>query len=215
LNLFASNKAVGARRSGAPKPDGAFKLHNPSSDSATPFNNILSHMRQDYACLQTATAIHFAARGIKRYSFAWIKKEAHLAQITDVSPGFLKALFQGLATVKIRRSALAPFLSACLYVTVPCFLIAILCPDPLRYCIVGLGSIPLLLFGVASLFLLFRDRDRLHTEEYLERRHALEIVEAKGQGMLLSSVDLVNMVNPQPDRKKLPTGAQEEEVSNG
>jgi hypothetical protein len=26
-------------------------------------------MRQDYACLQTATVIHFAARGIKRYSF--------------------------------------------------------------------------------------------------------------------------------------------------
>jgi hypothetical protein len=25
-------------------------------------------MRQDYACLQTATVIHFAARGIKRYS---------------------------------------------------------------------------------------------------------------------------------------------------
>jgi hypothetical protein len=26
-------------------------------------------MRQDYACLQSATVIHFAARGIKRYSF--------------------------------------------------------------------------------------------------------------------------------------------------
>jgi hypothetical protein len=26
-------------------------------------------MRQDYACLQLATVIHFAARGIKRYSF--------------------------------------------------------------------------------------------------------------------------------------------------
>jgi hypothetical protein len=37
---------------------------------AAPFNNILSPMRQDYACLQSATVIHFAARGIKRYSLA-------------------------------------------------------------------------------------------------------------------------------------------------
>jgi hypothetical protein len=37
------------------------------------FNNILSLMRQDYACLQSATVIHFAARGIKRYSLGMKK----------------------------------------------------------------------------------------------------------------------------------------------
>ena len=31
---------------------------------------MISHMRQEYACLQTATVIHFAARGINRYSLA-------------------------------------------------------------------------------------------------------------------------------------------------
>ena len=138
-----------------------------------------------------------------------------MASIADVSPGFLKALFQGLATVKIRRSALAPFLSACLYITVPCFIIASFCPEPLRYWVLGLGAIPLILFAVASMFLLVCDRDRLHTEEYLERRHALEIVETKGRGMLISPIDLVNMVNPQPETKKLNAGSREEEVSNG
>jgi len=43
--------------------------HNSSSGPAAPFNNILSLMRQEYTCLQSATVIHFAARGIKRYSF--------------------------------------------------------------------------------------------------------------------------------------------------
>lgn len=135
--------------------------------------------------------------------------------ITDMSPGFLKALFQGLATVKIRRSALTPFLTSCIFLTVPCFVIASFCPETLRYWVLGLGAIPLVLFAVASMFLLFCDRDRLHTEEYLERRHALEIVEAKGQGVLFTPVDLVNMVNPHPETKQFPSASQHEEVSNG
>ena len=48
------------------KPNGAFKPHSPSTGPAAPFNNIFSLMRQEYACLQTATVIHFAARGINR-----------------------------------------------------------------------------------------------------------------------------------------------------
>lgn len=63
------------------------------------------------------------------------------------------------------------------------------------------------MFGVASLFLLFFDRERLHTEEYLERRQAMEIVETKTQGVILSPVDLVNMVNPSPEAKRLPAPA--------
>jgi len=143
------------------------------------------------------------------------RKEEDLVSIADLNPGFLKVLFQGLATVKIRRSALTPFLSACLYVTVPCFVLALFCPEPLRYWVLGFGAIPLILFAVASIFLLVCDRDRLHTEEYLERKHALEIVETKGRGMLISPVDLVNIVNPQPETNKLSAGSQQREVPNG
>jgi hypothetical protein len=133
----------------------------------------------------------------------------------DMNGGFLKALFEGLATVKIRRSALAPFLSACLFVTIPCFVIGAFCTEPLRYYVVGLGAVPLLLFAVASMYLLFADRDRLHTEEHLERRQALEIVETKGRGLVLTAVDIVNMVNPEPERKKLTDGSQRDEAPNG
>ena len=61
-------QAARALCSGAQERNGAFKPHSHLSAPAAPFNNILSPMRQDYACLQSATVIHFAARGIKRYS---------------------------------------------------------------------------------------------------------------------------------------------------
>lgn len=82
-----------------------------------------------------------------------------------------------------------------------------------------MGALPLVVFSIAGLLLLSVDRDRLHTEEHLERKHAMEIVEAKGQGLMLSPVDLTNMVNPLPDpnTKKLSnsSGGEKEEVSNG
>jgi len=74
--------------------------------------------------------------------------------------------------------------------------------------------VPVILFSIASIFLLIFDRERLHTEEHLERKHAMEIVEAKGQGLKLNPVDLVNMVNPAPDQNKLPSGKDGEEVSD-
>jgi len=79
----------------------------------------------------------------------------------------------------------------------------------------GAGAVPICLFSIASIFLLIFDRERLHTEEHLERKHAMQIVEAKGYGVLLSPVDLVNMVNPAPDTRKLGAETGREEVSNG
>lgn len=60
-------------------------------------------------------------------------------------------------------------------------------------------------FTIAGLFLLFFDRERLHTEEHLERMHAMEIVESKSQGVELNPVDLVNIINPDQDLKQLPS----------
>ncbi len=135
--------------------------------------------------------------------------------MADIPLGFLKLLVQGIATIKIRRSALAPFLMACFFITVPSWVIAAYLPEPLRYWVVGLGAIPLILFAVASLFLLFWDRDRLHTEEHLERKRALEIVETKGKRMLIEADDLVDMVNPHPEVAKIPAPSRHTEVSNG
>jgi len=147
----------------------------------------------------------------------------HLTSLEVISPRILKGLFQGLSTVHIRRSALSPFLWACLFISVPCYIIASVAQTPLCYWTFGLGSVPIAVFMIAGLFLLFFDRDRLHSEEHLERKHAMEIVEAKGQGLMLNPIDLANMVNPAPEQKKLPPPEEEklpalpkeEEVSNG
>lgn len=138
-----------------------------------------------------------------------------MPEIENISPRFLRALFQGLSTVHIRRSALSPFLSACLFISIPCLAIAAFSPSPLRYWMLGVGAIPIGVFSIAGLFLLLFDRERLHTEEHLERKHAMQIVEAKGEGLLLSPLDLTNMVNPAPETKKLGPETRREEVSNG
>jgi len=146
-----------------------------------------------------------------------------LGSLESITPRFLKGLFQGLSTVRIRRSALAPFLWACLFISVPCYLIASLAISPICYWIFGVGSVPIAVFMIAGLFLLLFDRDRLHSEEHLERKHAMEIVEAKGQGLIVSPVDLANMVNPAPEQHKfpppeersLPALPEKEGVSNG
>ena len=135
--------------------------------------------------------------------------------IVDLSPVFLRALYRGLAEVKIRRSALAPFLTACVFVSIPCFVIAAFSTGDFQLWILCVGVLPLGLFAVASLFLLLFDRERLHTEEHLERRQALDIVESKSQGVLLGAVDLANMVNPVPELKKLPDAREEEDKSDG
>ena len=126
----------------------------------------------------------------------------------------MRGLFQGLSSVTIRRSALAPFLFACLFITVPSYIIAAMSSAPLSFLILGLGSLPVIFLGIASLTLLFKDPDRLHTEEHLERRQAMEIVESKGEGVLLNDVDLVNMVNPSPVSKKLSMQVDREEDSH-
>ena len=126
----------------------------------------------------------------------------------------MRGLFQGLSSVTIRRSALAPFLFACLFITVPSYIIAAMSSAPLSFLILGLGSLPVIFLGIASLTLLFKDPDRLHTEEHLERKQAMEIVESKGEGVLLNDVDLVNMVNPSPVSKKLSMQVDREEDSH-
>ena len=126
-----------------------------------------------------------------------------------MTPNFMKGLFQGLSTAKVRRSALAPFLTSCLYITVPCLLSLAIIPEKLQYYVFSLAIVPVALFAIISLHLLFFDRDRLHTEEYLEKKHAMEIVESKSEGLTLKANDLVNMVNPEPLMKTIPHDAEE------
>lgn len=132
-----------------------------------------------------------------------IKERFELEGIKNISPSLIRGLYQGLSVVKIRRSALSPFLTACLLVSIPCFFIGVFCRAEYAKMIFFVGTIPLALFAFAALFLLFFDRERLHSEEHLEKKQALEIVETKTHGLQLNPVDLVDIVNPAPDMKKL------------
>lgn len=124
-------------------------------------------------------------------------------------PNGMKGLFQGLSTARIRRSALSPFVTSCLYITVPCALSLAIIPEKLQFWVFLLSASPVVLLFIISIYLLFFDRDRLHTEEHLERKHAMEIVESKSEGLILEAIDLVNMVNPEPSRKALPHDKEE------
>ena len=84
----------------------------------------------------------------------------------------------------------------------------------MQYWILIVGAMPIVLFSIAGIFLLIFDRERLHSEEHLERKQAMQIVEAKGEGLLLNPLDLANMVNPTPETKKLGPDKGREEVSN-
>jgi hypothetical protein len=59
-------------------------------------------------------------------------------------------------------------------------------------------------FIVASQKFLFKDPNRLHTEEYLERRRALDIAESKGKGPEILTEDSQNLVAPPTVKKTLP-----------
>jgi len=122
----------------------------------------------------------------------------------------MKGLFEGLATAKIRRSALSPFAMPCLYITVPLVLSLAIIPEKLQFYVFLLAIAPVGLFSIVALFLLFFDRDRLHTEEHLERRQAMEIVESKSEGLIIEAIDLVGMVNPDPSPKNLLVNSKEE-----
>jgi len=127
-----------------------------------------------------------------------------------IPPG-MKGLFEGLATAKVRRSALSPFAMPCLYITIPLVLSLAIIPESLQLYVFLLAIAPVALFAIVALFLLVFDRDRLHTEEHLERRQAMEIVESKSEGLIIEAIDLVDMVNPDPSPKSLLGNSKEGE----
>lgn len=119
-------------------------------------------------------------------------------------PDSIKGFFQGLSTVNVKRSALSPFIQACFWFSLPCLLSLAIIPEEFRFYVSLLATVPVLLLFIVTLTLLCIDRDRLQTEEHLEKRQAMEIVESKSDGLETNASDLVNMVNPEPSPKALP-----------
>lgn len=89
------------------------------------------------------------------------------------------------------KSALNPALWLCAVVTVPLAGLATFVEGPtwLMVCLVVLAFLPPVLASIGFVIFLFRDPDKLQSEEYQIRKRTLEMIGEKGQGASL--MDLV------------------------
>ena len=89
------------------------------------------------------------------------------------------------------KSALNPVLWLCAVVTVPVAGLATYVKEPtwLIVCLVVLAFLPLGLVGFGFVVFLFRDPDKLQSEDYQIRKQTLEMIGEKGQEARL--VDLI------------------------
>lgn len=107
------------------------------------------------------------------------------------------------AATSRRSSALSPLLWLCAVVVPSCIYGAATTTSPtLRVALVLFAAIPLLATIGAYFYFLFKDRDRLHTEDHIVQMRALEMIAEKGGSTLVLSSASVEMVaNPEPESK--------------
>ena len=77
-----------------------------------------------------------------------------------------------------------------------CLLAASRFDDGIRVVIVCVGLAPILLTCGAYIFLMFKDRDRLHSEDYQIRKMALELIEEKGGAIPIEATSVQAIANP-------------------
>lgn len=134
-----------------------------------------------------------------------------------MAPGFqkfgldaLKVLArEGLATIK-HWTVVQPLLWLCGTFSLGCFLISALVKDQwLQRGLFVVGLLPIILFGFAYIYFMFKDPDRLHSEEFQLKRRSLSIVESKGGTVAILPVDL--STDPHATPRLLPGLAEKEE----
>lgn len=88
------------------------------------------------------------------------------------------------------KSALNPVLWLCAVVTVPLAGLATFVEEPtwLTVCLVVLAFLPLVLVGIGFVVFLFRDPDKLQSEDYQIRKRTLEMIGEKGQAASLADL---------------------------
>jgi hypothetical protein len=122
----------------------------------------------------------------------------------------LKVLLrEGLATVK-HRTVVQPLLWLCGTISLGCFVISVLVKDIwLQRGLFLVGLVPIALFVFSYIYFMFKDPDRLHSEDFQLKRRSLSIVESKGGTVPLLPLDLTT--DPYATQKLLPSGAQKED----
>lgn len=101
------------------------------------------------------------------------------------------------AVIKTRvRSALYPLLALCALVTVPCAAGALFATGGLRIAFFILAALPVVLTGVAYVYFMLNEPDRLQSEEHIIQKRALALIEEKGGSIPLSPTSLEAIANP-------------------
>lgn len=99
------------------------------------------------------------------------------------------------------RSALNPVLWLCAIVTVPCAMsYSWSAEKPEWLLVLAFAPVTVALFGF--LVLLFKDPDKLQSEEYQIRKQSLELIQQKGDSMVISAVSAVLI--PKPNDSEAP-----------
>ena len=118
-------------------------------------------------------------------------------------------LREGLATIK-HRTVVQPLLWLCGTFSLGCFLISALFKDLwLQRGVFLVGVVPIVLFVFAYTYFMFKDPDRLHSEEFQLKRRSLSIVESKGGTISFLPVDL--STDPYATSRLLPSGVEKQE----
>jgi hypothetical protein len=116
---------------------------------------------------------------------------------------------EGLASIK-HKTVVQPLLWLCGTFSLGCFLILLFVKDLwLQRGIFLVGLSPVVLFIFAYTYFMFKDPDRLHSEEFQLKRRSLGIVESKGGTVSILPVDL--STNPYVEPKLLPDGTETRE----
>jgi hypothetical protein len=108
-------------------------------------------------------------------------------------------------TIKV-RTAINPLLWL-VGLTLPlCLMTAVVIADQIvRLVLLGLAAIPIIITIIAYFIFLFRDPDRLQSEEYRIRQRALQILYKKG-----AAAEIVEVANDMP-RLRIEKQAQEDQ----
>jgi len=117
---------------------------------------------------------------------------------------------EGLATIK-HRTVVQPLLWLCGTFSIGCFLISALAVKDLwlQRGLFLVGIVPIVLFVFSYTYFMFKDPDRLHSEEFQLKRRSLSIVESKGGTVAILPVDL--STDPYATPKLLSDGAEEQD----
>ena len=89
-------------------------------------------------------------------------------------------------------------------VTLPCLYLLTKADDPfVRVALVTFAAIPVVMFCFSYLFFMFKDPDRLHSEDYQLRNRSLDLIESKGTPISYRPEDVISIANPYPNAPRI------------